>query len=270
MGGHDDWRLPNAKELQSIVDFGRYNPCWDPTFSGPIWGYWTSTTASFRLVSSFAEEAADVIGFDVGYLGQRSKNEENNVRPVRGCPGGLGCTLPATGQHSCFDLDSSEPCPIAGFPNQDAENIYNQMSYSLDETVTGQNTIHDDVTGLEWSQHVWEDVTWQEGLQLADTLHWGEHDDWRMPNLKELQSLSIYQGDYEMDPIFGGADVNCWSSTTYINSPLEAWVHSYSDYAQYGYQYKLWNRDLRVVRYCEGEPTSTEKTSWGSLKKLFR
>jgi len=46
--GHDDWRLPNARELQSIVDFGRSRPAMDLLF-GPIpAGHWTSTTVAFQ------------------------------------------------------------------------------------------------------------------------------------------------------------------------------------------------------------------------------
>jgi len=269
-GGYSDWRLPNAKELQSIVDYSRFNPSFDPIFAGPIWLFWTSTTSSFRVFTGLTENAADAIGFDTGSLGQLSKSYGCNVRPVRGCPGGLGCTLPATGQHSCFDNGSGVPCPVPGFPNQDAENIYNPMSYTLDATVPGQETIHDQVTGLEWSQYVWENVTWQQALQLADTLRWGGHDDWRMPNLKELQSLSLYQSSWEIDPIFGNIFPSFWSSTTYVESPISAWLHDYQDYAQYGPQWKTVSRALRTVRFCTGAPTQTEETSWGGIKKLFR
>ncbi|MFH1279432.1 MAG: DUF1566 domain-containing protein [Candidatus Eisenbacteria bacterium] len=270
-GGKDDWRLPNVKELQSIVDYGRFNPPIDPIFICPADLFWTSTTASLWVLDGRTAYAADAVGFGAGHLGQRSKWEENCVRPVRGCPGGFGCSLPATGQHDCFDNDSSEPCPVEGFPNQDAENIYNDMTYSLDSSVPGEETILDGITGLEWSQHVWEEVTWQEALRLCDTLHWGGHDDWRMPNLKELQSIALYQG-WEIPDIFGDAWWwEFWSSTTYAPVPDYAWVHGYTEWGQYeGGSKTNGNHDVRPVRWCGESPTSTERSSWGSLKKMFR
>ncbi|MFN2426809.1 MAG: DUF1566 domain-containing protein [Candidatus Binatia bacterium] len=57
-GGHSDWRVPNVREVQSLVDFGRTAPTIDPVFSsGFVVGcgpascsltqsglYWTSTS----------------------------------------------------------------------------------------------------------------------------------------------------------------------------------------------------------------------------------
>src|SRR5262249_52452239 len=42
--GHNDWRIPNAKELQSIVDYGvpaSIDPAFGPTHTT---GYWTSSS----------------------------------------------------------------------------------------------------------------------------------------------------------------------------------------------------------------------------------
>ena len=34
--GHNDWRLPNIRELLSTVDYGRSNPPIDPAFATAI------------------------------------------------------------------------------------------------------------------------------------------------------------------------------------------------------------------------------------------
>jgi hypothetical protein len=81
-GAHNDWRLPNVRELQSIVDYGRMEPAIDPVFSGLSEFYWTST--------SYAEAPDDAwgVGFNVGYVGIRVKLGDfdfsfNFVRAVR-------------------------------------------------------------------------------------------------------------------------------------------------------------------------------------------
>jgi hypothetical protein len=44
LGGHDDWRLPNVRELQSILDYGRSSPAIDPIFGALPSFYWSSTS----------------------------------------------------------------------------------------------------------------------------------------------------------------------------------------------------------------------------------
>ena len=44
--GHDDWRLPNVRELQSIADYGRFNPSIDPVFGAVSTFYWSSTSGA--------------------------------------------------------------------------------------------------------------------------------------------------------------------------------------------------------------------------------
>ena len=83
------------------------------------------------------------------------------------------CTLPATGQTQCYDDQGLALCPVVGFPGQDAETAYNPLSYTLVSDVEGQETVIDENTGLEWTQGVFLDLTWQEALHLCDSLHWG-------------------------------------------------------------------------------------------------
>lgn len=93
--GYDDWRLPDVEELQSIVDYERFNPAVPPVFDAPQCGiscsdvrdsacsctalnaYWTSTT----VVAN--PERAFVIGFNLGLVGDLGKREEAMARAVR-------------------------------------------------------------------------------------------------------------------------------------------------------------------------------------------
>jgi hypothetical protein len=43
LGDHTDWRLPNVRELLSIVDYGRVEPAIDPVFDAESFNYWSST-----------------------------------------------------------------------------------------------------------------------------------------------------------------------------------------------------------------------------------
>jgi hypothetical protein len=77
--GHSDWRLPNIKELMSIVDYGTYSPSIDTTFfTSQSDYYWSSTT--------YANDTAYAwyVTFDVGYTTYNyGKTSAGYVRCVR-------------------------------------------------------------------------------------------------------------------------------------------------------------------------------------------
>jgi hypothetical protein len=89
--GHKDWRLPNRRELESLVDMGRVFPAIAPAFDGGclpgctvlqcsctnVSYYWAST--SYALSPSFAW----FVGFNDGYIGALDKADLNYVRAVR-------------------------------------------------------------------------------------------------------------------------------------------------------------------------------------------
>ncbi|MGH9195448.1 MAG: DUF1566 domain-containing protein [Acidimicrobiia bacterium] len=77
--GKRDWRVPNVKELQSIVDYGRFGPSIDPIF-GPTAAsfYWSSTT--YARASVFAWN----VGFLFGDVVANGKSFFLHVRAVRG------------------------------------------------------------------------------------------------------------------------------------------------------------------------------------------
>ena len=90
--GHNDWRIPNLRELQSIVDYGVFQPSIDSTFGPTVW---------FDCWSSTAHNTADAwaIDFDAGSVHTTTlgRADENNVRAVRGAP-----SLLATGQRTSY------------------------------------------------------------------------------------------------------------------------------------------------------------------------
>ncbi len=77
--GYDDWRIPNAKELQSIVDYERFGPSIDPIFGPTVMSlYWSSTSNTFISVNAW------YVNFFIGDVNFDDKNGDSHVRAVRG------------------------------------------------------------------------------------------------------------------------------------------------------------------------------------------
>jgi hypothetical protein len=105
----------------------------------------------------------------------------------------------------------------------------------------GDGTVTDRATGLTWMQvdsgHLRAGrsgdgrLDWSEALAWAENLQYAGHDDWRLPNVKELQSIVDYSrcpektGSPAIDPIFRTTRITVeegrkdwpvfWSSTTH-------------------------------------------------------
>jgi hypothetical protein len=94
--GHSDWRIPNVKELVSILNYERFNPAVSTPFDEALCGlgcldvkdsecsctassaYWSATT-----FSDFPAHALSVF-FNLGLVGDDVKTNRHFVRAVRG------------------------------------------------------------------------------------------------------------------------------------------------------------------------------------------
>jgi Protein of unknown function (DUF1566) len=100
--------------------------------------------------------------------------------------------VPDTHQGSCFDNDGIIPCPSRGQPfwGQDAQFEGAGPSYRDN----GDGTVSDLVTRLTWQKaHNAERLNQVDASAACESLRLGGHDDWRLPNVKELESIVDYR-----------------------------------------------------------------------------
>jgi hypothetical protein len=110
-----------------------------------------------------------------------------------------------------------------------------RMGAALSYTDNGDGTITDNNTRLMWEKktdaNVNDNYTWYTALDYVASLNamkFAGHNDWRMPNQRELLSIVDYsRTDSPIDPVFGptrGISNYCsfWSSTSSASIPLQA------------------------------------------------
>lgn len=159
-GNQKKWRLPDPYELMSIVNSGSEYPSIDlNAFPGtPIGSLWTSSThADFS-------NTAWLVNFGLGYVSYLFKDSNLRVRCVRG---------------GTFDSQRFETSHV-----------------STDRMVEDQLTklIWQGCPVGLWGQECTEgyesSYSWKQALSYCEGLSHGGHEDWRLPNLVELQSIT--------------------------------------------------------------------------------
>lgn len=156
-GGHTDWRLPTPAELFSILNHKTnpaVNPLYFPNNPAGMAEYWW-TTDIYGTNSSLVWCANKG-----GGLGPKPKNE----------------TLSAGGTnryHARY---------VRGGQPSNGHNYRNN----------GDGTVTDLDTGLMWQQVPSAATTWGGAITNAENLVLGGYSDWRLPNIKELQTLTDY------------------------------------------------------------------------------
>jgi hypothetical protein len=98
-----------------------------------------------------------------------------------------------TGQVRCYSEAGEILYPEAGkaFSGQDAQ--FTGIPFSF--TDNGDGTVTDQNTGLMWQKvPSSRGFSWKDALAYAENCTHAGHDDWRLPTVKELQSIVDYSG----------------------------------------------------------------------------
>ncbi|WP_253822036.1 DUF1566 domain-containing protein [Vibrio sp. 99-8-1] len=113
-------------------------------------------------------------------------------------------TIVDTNQTQCSDTSNVlNQCAMAG--KQGAGQDAQYQGYSPSYTLNNDGTVLDNNTGLQWAQTTdingdgnitaADKVSYNEGQLYAASLELGGHSDWRVPTIKELYSLMMFDGE---------------------------------------------------------------------------
>ena len=194
LGGYSDWRLPTCHELYSLALADAVNPAINTTyFTLTLAEYWWSRDAQ-------ADNPANIWVVNAGGgIGNHPMSEtlsaggskRFHVRCVRGAAA------------------PSATSPIHHFVNN------------------GNGTLTDTDTGLTWQQaEIAATTNWTGALQYASALTLGGYTDWRVPNIKELQSLNdetLVSPSLDTTYFPGAMAAAYWSSTSLFGTTNLAW-----------------------------------------------
>lgn len=95
-----------------------------------------------------------------------------------------------TGQAKCYNNSTEIACSDTSFAGQDAQYFSGTPAYRDN----GDGTVTDLVTGLMWQQDPGEKMTYEEAAAGASSFDLAGYTDWRLPTIKELYSLILFDG----------------------------------------------------------------------------
>jgi len=217
---HDDWRTPNLKELFSISDFTSGWPYIDIRFFN------LNQTPELKQLqywsNNFYEVGATHGGADSAF-GVNHGTGHIKAYPVGGDDG--------SGLPPGASLTAKYVRCVRG-------NGYGNNAF----VDNGDGTVTDRSNGLMWSKDDSDaGVDWRNALAYADEKNAASYlgySDWRLPNVKELQSIVDYSGKYPaIDTNYFNitdGDSYFWSSTSSYFSPAEPGYY-YGWYVAFGY-----------------------------------
>ncbi len=200
-GGRTDWRAPTVKELYSVIRFDGIQPRPQAAtgaggaffLDGSVFDFeWGDVASGDRIIDMQVWSSTDYTSVtmvnDQSFMGVNFADGRIKGYPLQTPRSG------ADGEYYAMLVAGNPDYGVNGFVDN------------------GDGTITDRATGLEWTQEDsplrmnWEDVL-ADVQQKNEQNHLG-HDDWRLPNAKELHSLVDYTRSPDatsspaIDPLF--------------------------------------------------------------------
>ena len=229
LGGYTDWRLPTPHEAFSILNHQANNPALDTkVFTKTAAEYWWTNAKQVNDATKIWVTNAG------GGIGNHPKAE----------------TVSAGGTkkiHARAVRDVKAPLTV---PNHFTDN--------------GDGTITDNLTNRQWQKITPQNaMTWEESLMYAEGLTLAGASDWRLPNIKELQSMS---DESQMSPsvqtsYFTTIGVKkYWSSTSNRNLTSSAWYLN-TQFGITSYDQKTVGNYVICVRSSDTPSTSVQEDS---------
>jgi hypothetical protein len=211
-GGFNDWRLPSIKELYSLfgargtdpsgpmnLDTSRLTPFIDTKYFKFAYG---DTRTGERVIDSQYASSTKYVG-----KGPRGFDKLFGVNFADGRIKGYDLQMPGGGMEKTFFV-----LCVRGNPGYGQNDFHDN----------GDGTITDRATGLMWSKaDSGQGMNWQNALAWAQKRNAEKflgHDDWRLPSVKELQSIVDYTRSPDtthspaIDPVF-----NCTTITNEVH-----------------------------------------------------
>jgi hypothetical protein len=205
LAGHDDWRLPNIKELLSIMDFAGSIRIHAPYVDTRYFGY------HFPDVSGGHRDIDAQYWSSTPYFG----------RVMTGLEGAFGVNF-ADGRIKCYPTKFGP----RGGPSGPYVRCVRGPEYGKNDFAdNGDGTVTDRATGLMWTKaDSGVPMNWHDALHYAEALEFAGFSDWRLPNAKELQSIVDYtrapdavdpaRRPAAIDPLFDLTDQESWFWTS--------------------------------------------------------
>lgn len=224
--GYSDWKLPNRKELFSLMSHEAINPSLPPPhpFINVFTGYYWTSTSCARLPNQ-----AWYIHLGGARVFKGMKYNSYMVWPVR-IADNLGTQIFQTGQQSCYDENGDiTDCDNTG---QDGE-FQSGLHCNKPRFIENAGFVYDNATDLTWFKNADfnnDMIDWKSAFDLVEKMNreckYG-YNDWRLPEIVELESLtdmSRHSPALPVDNPFINVREFYWSSITSIYDTHYAWV----------------------------------------------